>query len=98
MDLGVAGPYDRRIQHNGRRRWPDVGHRRETRPEISKNSTLVKIIPVMTSQVEKARNGAGQFALGLALTNECKLACSFCYRVPHRDNRTNTPDCTRSLT
>jgi radical SAM protein with 4Fe4S-binding SPASM domain len=28
--------------------------------------------------------GAGGFALGLGLTNECNLACSFCYRDPAR--------------
>lgn len=31
-----------------------------------------------------ARNG---FALGLGLTNECNLACSFCYRDPARTDR-----------
>src|ERR1700745_3620416 len=28
-----------------------------------------------------------QFALGLGLTNECNLACSFCYRDPARLDR-----------
>ena len=28
-----------------------------------------------------------QFALGLGLTNECNLACSFCYRDPTRVDR-----------
>src|SRR5882762_10585597 len=27
------------------------------------------------------------FALGLGLTNECNLACSFCYRDPTRTDR-----------
>jgi MoaA/NifB/PqqE/SkfB family radical SAM enzyme len=27
------------------------------------------------------------FALGLGLTNECNLACSFCYRDPDRVDR-----------
>ena len=31
--------------------------------------------------------GARQFALGLGLTNECNLACSFCYRDPDRLDR-----------
>jgi radical SAM protein with 4Fe4S-binding SPASM domain len=30
---------------------------------------------------------AGGFALGLGLTNECNLACSFCYRDPARVDR-----------
>jgi len=30
---------------------------------------------------------AGGFALGLGLTNECNLACSFCYRDPARADR-----------
>src|ERR1700693_4790544 len=29
----------------------------------------------------------GEFALGLGLTNECNLACSFCYRDPARTDR-----------
>jgi MoaA/NifB/PqqE/SkfB family radical SAM enzyme len=28
-----------------------------------------------------------EFALGLGLTNECNLACSFCYRDPERLDR-----------
>ena len=28
-----------------------------------------------------------RFALGLGLTNECNLACSFCYRDPTRFDR-----------
>ena len=31
--------------------------------------------------------GSGSFALGLGLTNECNLACSFCYRDPARVDR-----------
>src|SRR5688572_16056759 len=30
---------------------------------------------------------SGKFALGLGLTNECNLACSFCYRDPDRVDR-----------
>jgi radical SAM protein with 4Fe4S-binding SPASM domain len=30
---------------------------------------------------------SGRFALGLGLTNECNLACSFCYRDPARVDR-----------
>jgi len=30
---------------------------------------------------------SGEFALGLGLTNECNLACSFCYRDPARVDR-----------
>ena len=30
------------------------------------------------------RAGTGSFAIGLGLTNECNLACSFCYRDPAR--------------
>jgi radical SAM protein with 4Fe4S-binding SPASM domain len=32
---------------------------------------------------------AGSFAIGLGLTNECNLACSFCYRDPARVDRLN---------
>lgn len=34
-----------------------------------------------------ASHSGGQFALGLGLTNECNLACSFCYRDPSRSDR-----------
>src|ERR1700741_4641770 len=30
---------------------------------------------------------SGKFALGRGLTNECNLACSFCYRDPARTDR-----------
>src|SRR5881628_3827660 len=43
--------------------------------------------PVITSHAEKANDSAERFALGLALTNECNLACSFCYRDPDRVDR-----------
>jgi radical SAM protein with 4Fe4S-binding SPASM domain len=33
------------------------------------------------------KRDAQQFALGLALTNECNLACAFCYRDPDRVDR-----------
>src|SRR6266545_8400545 len=44
---------------------------------------------VMTaSEAKRAKDTeAQQFALGLALTNECNLACSFCYRDPDRVDR-----------
>ena len=31
--------------------------------------------------------GLSSFALGLGLTNECNLACAFCYRDPTRTDR-----------
>src|SRR5437867_11738894 len=34
-----------------------------------------------------AQTDVKEFALGLALTNECNLACSFCYRDPDRVDR-----------
>ncbi len=36
---------------------------------------------------KEAKEETRQFALGLALTNECNLACSFCYRDPDRVDR-----------
>jgi radical SAM protein with 4Fe4S-binding SPASM domain len=41
----------------------------------------------MTTPARDAKEGTQQFALGLALTNECDLACSFCYRDPDRVDR-----------
>ena len=43
---------------------------------------------VTTSQSsEKSILTQRTFALGLGLTNECNLACSFCYRDPTRSDR-----------
>ncbi len=39
-------------------------------------------LPVLATQVS-----TGAFSLGLGLTNECNLACSFCYRDPTRTDR-----------
>src|SRR5207244_3656946 len=41
----------------------------------------------MATPAKEAREETRQFALGLALTNECNLACSFCYRDPDRVDR-----------
>jgi len=43
---------------------------------------------ISTSKIEHgAQTQVNEFALGLALTNECNLACSFCYRDPDRVDR-----------
>ena len=41
----------------------------------------------MATPAKKTKEETAQFALGLALTNECNLACSFCYRDPDRVDR-----------
>lgn len=41
----------------------------------------------MTVQTATPYPKPEQFALGLGLTNECNLACSFCYRDPDRVDR-----------
>src|SRR5258707_10663645 len=41
----------------------------------------------MGIQAKEAKEETRQFALGLALTNECNLACSFCYRDTDRMDR-----------
>src|SRR5574341_1362758 len=41
----------------------------------------------MSTPALYVKDHARQFALGLALTNECNLACSFCYRDPDRIDR-----------
>src|SRR5437879_492155 len=41
----------------------------------------------MATPAKEAREETRQFALGLALTNECNLACAFCYRNPDRVDR-----------
>src|SRR5437870_4157145 len=41
----------------------------------------------MATPAKEAKEEMRQFALGLALTNECNLACSCCYRDPDRVDR-----------
>src|SRR5258708_29258101 len=41
----------------------------------------------MATPAKEAKEETRQFALGQALTNECNLACSFCYRDPDRVDR-----------
>ncbi len=43
----------------------------------------------MASQTQPLPPAAEGFALGLGLTNECNLACAFCYRDPTRTDRLN---------
>jgi radical SAM protein with 4Fe4S-binding SPASM domain len=40
-----------------------------------------------TTEDRSAQSSAPTFALGLGLTNECNLACAFCYRDPTRVDR-----------
>ena len=40
---------------------------------------------------------AQSFALGLGLTNECNLACAFCYRDPARTDRLTLGQVTRAV-
>jgi len=41
----------------------------------------------MSATVATSPDPARAFALGLGLTNECNLACAFCYRDPSRIDR-----------
>jgi radical SAM protein with 4Fe4S-binding SPASM domain len=48
----------------------------------------IKPVTPPSSQPKLVRPaGSGSFAIGLGLTNECNLACSFCYRDPARVDR-----------
>ena len=42
---------------------------------------------ILQSALSAGETKAPRFALGLGLTNECNLACAFCYRDPNRINR-----------
>jgi radical SAM protein with 4Fe4S-binding SPASM domain len=51
---------------------------------------ILPSIPVTTSRPAMARPAEStSFAIGLGLTNECNLSCSFCYRDPARVDRLN---------
>jgi len=41
----------------------------------------------LPASTNKHASGQSSFALGLGLTNECNLACAFCYRDPTRTDR-----------
>lgn len=51
----------------------------------------MKEVEVTTQPAERNRPDV-RFALGLGLTNECNLACSFCYRDPDRVDRLTIGD------
>src|SRR3989475_3750416 len=52
------------------------------------DGTMTQVDTQPASQSALVRPAAtGGFALGLGLTNECNLACSFCYRDPARTDR-----------
>ncbi len=53
---------------------------------MSESRTL-QVIPSTTPEMPTRSDAA--FALGLGLTNECNLACAFCYRDPTRVDRLN---------
>ncbi len=44
-------------------------------------------VPLDSSATSSAKAADATIALGLGLTNECNLACSFCYRDPTRTDR-----------
>ena len=43
--------------------------------------------PIAQKESDADQTTRRSFALGLGLTNECNLACSFCYRDPDRIDR-----------
>ena len=56
--------------------------------EDGRNGTMTQADTKSTPLTALVRPAApGGFALGLGLTNECNLACSFCYRDPARTDR-----------
>jgi radical SAM protein with 4Fe4S-binding SPASM domain len=50
-------------------------------------TSAVTIAPSRAGNAAAAPAGERSFALGLGLTNECNLACAFCYRDPTRSDR-----------
>ena len=52
---------------------------RQIVPQPASSPTLTRPVP--------SRDSSGGFAIGLGLTNECNLSCSFCYRDPTRVDR-----------
>jgi MoaA/NifB/PqqE/SkfB family radical SAM enzyme len=48
---------------------------------------MSNVEPAPSSTIPKALKPARGISLGLGLTNECNLKCSFCYRDPTRADR-----------
>jgi radical SAM protein with 4Fe4S-binding SPASM domain len=49
------------------------------------------------ASTNKEAAGRSSFALGLGLTNECNLACAFCYRDPTRSDRLDLEQVRRAV-
>ena len=49
------------------------------------------------ASTNKEAAGRSSFALGLGLTNECNLACAFCYRDPTRTDRLDLEQVRRAV-
>jgi len=45
------------------------------------------VISASQTRESSTETAEHKFALGLGLTNECNLACAFCYRDPTRVDR-----------
>src|SRR5262245_18472903 len=60
-----------------------MGNRRPASAQISPIPALVRMSGAFMQESYQPKT----FALGLGLTNECNLACSFCYRDPNRVDR-----------
>src|SRR5437763_16192154 len=57
-------------------------------PNLTFKTARTKLMSSLLTNVSRQYPPSAQsFALGLALTNECNLACSFCYRDPDRVDR-----------
>src|SRR5215510_1863127 len=76
MDLGAVNSYDRRVGTGDWLSRTQMGSRSAISAQVPSISTLVRM-----------HDQPKTFALGLGLTNECNLACSFCYRDPNRVDR-----------
>src|ERR1051325_3716068 len=75
LDLGTINTHDRRPCTDDWLGRTQMGNRWIDRAQVSAFTALVTFMQPTT------------FALGLGLTNECNLTCSFCYRDPNRVDR-----------
>ena len=51
------------------------------------NGSMNDVVVKSSSMLSGARAPEATISLGLGLTNECNLSCSFCYRDPSRTDR-----------
>src|SRR5260370_528730 len=85
---GVGGGLGRAIQNNVQLGfYPRLEYAYSFDPGTGSYERLDWGTTSLEGRMHMTANADASIALGLGLTNECNLACSFCYRDPTRADR-----------